>query len=62
VIGVGGIETGTYIDQALRNGLFSLAAVGRAILKDPRVWRQTQLTEHSKKACADTPFKVSAQG
>ncbi len=45
VIGVGGIETGDYIDQSLRGGLFSLAAVGRAILKGPRQWREMNLAE-----------------
>jgi NADPH2 dehydrogenase len=62
VIGVGGIETGAYIDQALSDGLFSLAAVGRAILKDPGAWRQNNLNLSSQKTCADTPFKVPAQG
>ena len=38
VIGVGGIETGDYIDRALRTGQFSLAAVGRAVLQDPGGW------------------------
>lgn len=38
VIGVGGIETGGFIDENLRQGRFSLAAVGRAILKDPQAW------------------------
>lgn len=44
VIGVGGIETGEYIDQSLRDQKFSLAAVGRAILKDPQSWRQSNLS------------------
>ncbi len=47
VIGVGGIETGKYIDEALKAGKFSLAAVGRAILKDPLAWRERVMT----KAC-----------
>lgn len=38
VIGVGGIETGVFIDESLQKGRFSLAAVGRAILKDPQAW------------------------
>jgi NADPH2 dehydrogenase len=38
VIGVGGIESGEYIDARLRDGSFSLAAVGRAILANPREW------------------------
>jgi NADPH2 dehydrogenase len=45
VIGVGGIETGTYIDQNLSESRFSLAAVGRAILKDPKLWGDTHLAE-----------------
>jgi len=40
VIGVGGIESGTYIDESLQLGRFTLAAVGRAILKDPSVWNK----------------------
>ena len=39
VIGVGGIETGAYVDESLRMKRFSLAAVGRAILRDPKQWR-----------------------
>lgn len=40
VIGVGGIETGEYIDRALRSGELSLAAVGRAVLNGPTEWRE----------------------
>lgn len=43
VIGVGGIESGIYIDEVLNEGKVSLAAVGRAILKDPKSWREKQL-------------------
>lgn len=43
VIGVGGIETGTYIDSLLKTNKVSLAAVGRAILKDPSTWSKTNL-------------------
>ncbi|UMM06032.1 hypothetical protein MKR81_18530 [Vibrio campbellii] len=35
IIGVGGIESAEYIDQAVNNGWLDLAFVGRAILKDP---------------------------
>ena len=38
VIGVGGIESGDYIDQALAEGRFALAAIGRAILSGPAEW------------------------
>jgi len=38
VIGVGGIEQGSYIDDALSTHKISLAAVGRAILKEPEAW------------------------
>ncbi len=38
VIGVGGIESGEYIDAKIQAGDISLAAVGRAILKDPAAW------------------------
>lgn len=43
VIGVGGIEQGAYVDEALREGKLSLAAVGRAILKGPEAWRERNL-------------------
>lgn len=43
VIGVGGIESGTYIDESLRLRRFSLAAVGRAILKEPKAWGESNL-------------------
>jgi NADPH2 dehydrogenase len=38
VIGVGGISTTEYIQNALENSFFDLAAVGRAILQNP-AWR-----------------------
>lgn len=38
VIGVGGIESGEYIDKVISEKKISLAAVGRAILKDPGGW------------------------
>ncbi len=41
VIGVGGISSGLYVDRALELGHFSLAAVGRAILEDPR-WTERE--------------------
>jgi NADPH2 dehydrogenase len=44
VIGVGGIQTGEYIDQGIFSGQFSLAAVGRAILEDPRGWKEYNLS------------------
>lgn len=43
VIGVGGIETGNYIDEQIQKNNISLAAVGRAILKDPLSWGQINL-------------------
>jgi NADPH2 dehydrogenase len=43
VIGVGGIESGEYIDEGLRAGRFALAAVGRAILADPKAWAERNL-------------------
>lgn len=43
VIGVGGIETGEYIDHGISSQQFSLAAVGRAILRDPKAWGTAQL-------------------
>lgn len=47
VIGVGGIETGAYIDESLRMGRFTLAAVGRAILNDPDSWSSNLLLPQS---------------
>jgi len=43
VIGVGGIESGSFIDRALREKKLSLAAVGRAILGDPEGWARKWL-------------------
>jgi NADPH2 dehydrogenase len=47
VIGVGGITTGQYIDEALQKNKLSLAAVGRAILADPQKWKQKNLMSKS---------------
>jgi NADPH2 dehydrogenase len=47
VIGVGGIETGDFIDRILDEGRVDFAAVGRAILKDPRGWGLAQLSRAS---------------
>jgi NADPH2 dehydrogenase len=44
VIGVGGIATGTYVDRTLAEGRVALAAVGRAILANPRGWAEANLT------------------
>ena len=44
VIGVGGITEGGYIDQIIAEQKVDLAAVGRAILKDPEFWRAQNLT------------------
>jgi NADPH2 dehydrogenase len=44
VIGVGGIVSGAFIDEALKYRRFSLAAVGRAILKEPSAWRASELS------------------
>lgn len=43
VIGVGGIENGSYIDDAVRLKHLSFAAVGRAILKSPNEWGNAHL-------------------
>lgn len=45
VIGVGGIEKGEFIDQLLQAYQVDFAAVGRAILKDPRAWKERELME-----------------
>lgn len=44
VIGVGGIETGSFIDQIICQKKVDFAAVGRAILKGPSEWAQAQLS------------------
>jgi NADPH2 dehydrogenase len=44
VIGVGGIETAAYIDRVIGEGLISLVAVGRAILKDPKQFAERVLS------------------
>ena len=43
VIGVGGIETGGFIDRILGEERVDFAAVGRAVLKDPLAWGREQL-------------------
>lgn len=43
VIGVGGIKTGTFIDELLASGSVSFAAVGREILENPLEWAQNQM-------------------
>ncbi len=43
VIGVGGIESGLMIDEMLSEKKLDFAAVGRAILKDPVSWKNSQL-------------------
>jgi NADPH2 dehydrogenase len=45
IIGVGGIESAEYLDQAVNNGWLDLAAVGRAILKDPLAFNQQILQQ-----------------
>ena len=47
VIGVGGIETGAFIDRIIGEGRVDFAAVGRAILKDPRAWGKAQLSREA---------------
>jgi NADPH2 dehydrogenase len=47
VIGVGGIETGNYIDQIMSTGDIAFAAVGRAILSDPEGWGVKNLLDKS---------------
>jgi NADPH2 dehydrogenase len=59
VIGVGGIETGAYIDKALSERKFSLAAVGRAILSDPQNWAQTHLNKELQERI---PFQSFQRG
>ncbi len=44
VMGVGGIETGDFIDGILGTAQVDFAAVGRAILKDPENWGRQNLT------------------
>ena len=44
IIGVGGIEEGKYIDTAIENSWLDLAAVGRAILKNPTQFKSQQMT------------------
>jgi len=43
VIGVGGIKSGRYIDQELKQGNLDFAAVGRAVLDSPLVWKTRQM-------------------
>ena len=50
VIGVGGIQTGCYIDRVVREGSISLAAVGRAILADPAGWGRANVGVYCRSA------------
>lgn len=50
VIGVGGIETGSFIDQILEAKKIDFAAVGRAILQDPANWGLNNLARDSSEA------------
>jgi NADPH2 dehydrogenase len=43
VMGVGGIETGEFIDEILETAQVDFAAVGRAILQDPESWSRKNL-------------------
>lgn len=43
VVGVGGIESGNFIDEVLETEKIDFAAVGRAILKNPAVWNENNL-------------------
>ncbi len=43
VIGVGGIETGCFIDEILDAQKVDFTAVGRAILRDPLAWKMRNL-------------------
>lgn len=45
VIGVGGIETGEYIDEVIGKYKIDFAAVGRALLQDPKVWNLKNLNK-----------------
>jgi NADPH2 dehydrogenase len=47
VIGVGGIKTGPFIDHLLASSQIDFTAVGRAILEDPRAWRDAHLDPES---------------
>lgn len=53
VIGVGGIETGEFIDLGISQKLFSLAAVGRAILSSPADWYQENLSTFKEGVCLE---------
>jgi NADPH2 dehydrogenase len=45
VIGVGGIETASFIDKTLQEKRIDFAAVGRAILKNPEEWGARNLRQ-----------------
>ncbi|MGE3682141.1 MAG: NADH:flavin oxidoreductase [Bdellovibrionales bacterium] len=48
VIGVGGIESGNYIDSIIQKEYVDFAAVGRAILNDPSLWRKNHLSNRKE--------------
>ena len=46
VIGVGGIETGEFIDEILQANKVDFAAVGRELLKAPLHWGEINLNKY----------------
>ncbi len=45
VVGVGGIEDGLFIDKVLSDLVVDFTAVGRAILKNARLWGEVHLNK-----------------
>ena len=56
VIGVGGIQTGDFIDQVIEGSQVDFAAVGRAILKDPKLWKEINLECFDQNKCQASSF------
>ncbi len=48
-IGVGGIESGEFIDDLIGDDVVDFAAVGRAILKDPQMWFEDIMKKDTQK-------------
>jgi NADPH2 dehydrogenase len=51
VIGVGGIESGGYVDNLICQKTLAFAAIGRAILADPKAWGERELSGNALQHC-----------
>jgi NADPH2 dehydrogenase len=52
VIGVGGIENGSFVDEVVGGKKVDFTAIGRAILKNPAAWYESNLLNDCNLECA----------